>query len=202
MNTKVLIKQYDEPPICESEILRYANCNEGNEETLMLLRSCLEEARKVLSYKICFSELPVKIKNNTCDLGFLSVQSENLSKNLRNCQSVILFCATIGLELDRLISKYSRLSPSRALLFHAIGAERIESLCDIFCKEISSERKLLSRPRFSPGYGDIPLETQKDILSFLQTHSNIAVFLNESMLMSPTKSVTAFMGLYEKQAEV
>ena len=198
MNTKVLIRQYNEPPIRESEILRYAGCNEASEETLILLRSCLEEAREVLTYKVCFSELPVNINDDKCDLGFLSLHSECLSKNLRNCQSVILFCATIGLELDRLISKYSRLSPARALFLHAIGTERIESLCDVFCKEVSAERNLLSRPRFSPGYGDIPLEIQKDILAFLQSHSNIAVFLNESMLMSPTKSVTAFMGLYEK----
>ena len=198
MNTKVLIRQYDEPPIRESEILRYARCNEACEETLVLLRSCLEEARKVLTYKVCFSELPVNINDHICDFGFLSFKSESLSKNLCNCTSVILFCATIGLELDRLISKYSRLSPARALLLHAIGTERIESLCDVFCKEISAEQKLLSRPRFSPGHGDIPLELQKDILAFLQSHSNIAVFLNESMLMSPTKSVTAFMGLYEK----
>lgn len=198
MNTTVLIRQYDEPPVREKEILRYAKCDIANEETLMLLRSCLEEARKILTYKVCFSELPVNLHGNKCDLGFLSFHSHSLSKNLHNCKSVILFCATVGLELDRLISKYSKLSPARALLLHAIGTERVEALCDAFCKEITSERNLTSRPRFSPGYGDIPLNMQKDILSFLQTHSNIAVFLNESMLMSPSKSVTAFMGLCEK----
>ncbi len=195
MNTKVVVKQFEEPPIREMEILRYARCDEANEETLKLLHSCMEEAREALTYNVCFSELTVNINSDLCDFGFFSLHSKSLSKNLLGCKSVILFCATIGLSLDRLISKYSKLSPSRALLLHAFGTERIEALCDAFCREIAAERNSSPRPRFSPGYGDIPLDIQKDILSFLETHSNIAVFLNESMLMSPSKSVTAFMGL-------
>lgn len=197
MNTNVTIRQFDEPPICEKEILRYAKCDVADTETLNLLHSCIEEARGILTYKVCFSELPVCVTDNRCDFGFFSVRSENLSKNLRGCDSVILFCATTGLSIDRLISKYSKLSPARALLLQAFGTERIEALCDAFCTETASSKGMKARPRFSPGYGDIPLEIQKNILSFLETHSNIAVYLNESMLMTPSKSVTAFMGIYK-----
>ena len=195
MNTKVTVKQYSEPPVSEKEILRYAKCSIVNDETLKLLHSCIEEARKVLTYKVCFSELPVSISGDICDFGFFSVNSKDLAKNLCGCESVILFCATVGLSLDRLISKYSKLSPARALILQAFGAERIEALCDAFCAEITAAKNMKSRPRFSPGYGDITLDIQKNILSFLETHVNIAVFLNESMLMTPSKSVTAFMGL-------
>ncbi len=195
MNTKVFVKQFEAPPLRESEILRYAKCDEANEETLLLLHSCIEEARDLLTYKVCFSELPIHINEDICDFGFFSVRSKSLAKNLCGCECVILFCATVGLALDRLISKYSKLSPSRALIFQAFGTERIEALCDVFCREIAAEKNRKARPRYSPGYGDIPLDTQKDILSFLETNRNIAVFLNESMLMSPSKSVTAFMGL-------
>ena len=195
MNTKAVIRQFNEPPICEKEILRYAKCDFANEETLALLRSCIEEAKPVLTYKVCFSELPVNINGDMCDFDFFSVQSSDLAKNLRGSESVILFCATVGLSLDRLISKYSKLSPARALFLHALGAERIEALCDAFCNEIASLRNMRPQPRFSPGYGDVSLDIQKNILSFLESDKNIAVFLNDSMLMTPTKSVTAFMGL-------
>lgn len=197
MNTKVIIRQFNEPPICENEILRYAKCDIANEEITKLLHSCIEEARNELTYKVCFSELPIEINDDKCDFGFFSVKSKSLANNLCGCEKVILFCATVGLSLDRLITKYSKLSPARALILQAFGTERIEALCDAFCTEISLAKNMKSRPRFSPGYGDISLDIQKDILSFLETNRNIAVFLNESMLMTPSKSVTAFMGLYK-----
>ena len=106
----------------------------------------------------------------------------------------------MGLGIDRLINKYGRITPSRAVCLQAIGAERIEALCDEFCKDIAQKyaescRKL--RPRFSPGYGDLPLSLQRDILNLLSSEKRIGLTLNESLLMSPTKSVTAIVGIYK-----
>jgi len=92
-----------------------------------------------------------------------------------------------------MIAKYGRISPVRALFFQAIGAERIESLCNAFCKDIKKDLNIT--PRFSPGFGDLPLELQKDIFFALQPHRNIGLTLNESLLMSPSKSVTAIIGI-------
>ena len=81
------------------------------------------------------------------------------------------------------------------MIFQAIGTERIESLCDTFCGEYSKEKNVNLKPRFSPGYGDLSLETQKDIFIILDCPRKIGVTLNESFLMSPSKSVTAFVGI-------
>jgi len=51
------------------------------------------------------------------------------------------------------------------------------------------------KPRFSPGYGDLPLETQREIFDVLDCSRRIGLMLNDSLLMSPTKSVTAFVGV-------
>ena len=50
-------------------------------------------------------------------------------------------------------------------------------------------------PRFSPGYGDLPLSAQKNIFAVLDPERRIGLTLNSSLLMSPSKSVTAFVGL-------
>lgn len=204
----VITKTYAEPPICEKEILRYAGCKSSDEELLQLLRTCIEEVRGKLTYKVCYRELPVTITEETCDFDCLTVQSQNLAKNLQDCKTTILFAATLGVEIDRLIAKYGRISPSKALFFQAIGAERIEALCDAFCEEIERERNaegeqsgncVSLRPRFSPGYGDLPLEIQKDIFQILDCSKRIGLSLNDSLLMSPSKSVTAFVGLVESE---
>ena len=191
----VLTKIYNNFPFCEKEILRYAKSDISDKETLALIRECIAEASDVFRYKVCYRELTVSVNGSVCDFGSFSILSKDLSKNLGACKKVIVFAATVGIELDRLIAKYSRLSPAKALIFQAIGTERTEALCDAFCKDIEKEYNASLTPRFSPGYGDLPLESQKNIFSLLDCERKIGLTLTDSLLMSPTKSVTAFTGL-------
>ena len=56
--------------------------------------------------------------------------SADLARYLGGCRRVVLFAATVGVAPDRLIQRYSRVSPSKALVMQAVGAERVEALCD------------------------------------------------------------------------
>lgn len=195
----VIAKNYKVPPFCEKEMLRYAGCKSSDDELLQLLRACIQEVRGKLTYKVCYRELPVTITEESCDFDCMRIQSKNLAKNLQDCRIAIIFAATLGVEIDRLIAKYGRISPTKALMFQAIGAERIEALCDAFCEDIAKEKNMALKPRFSPGYGDLPLEIQKDIFQILDCPKRIGLSLNDSLLMSPSKSVTAFVGIVESQ---
>lgn len=222
----VITKHYKELPLREKEILRYAGCRTGEEEIVRLMRTCLQEAEcaDVLNGQLCYLELPLVIsrqegymepaadvnsdmvdtevlpdENRTvCNFDSFSVRSEQLAKNLQGCNKVLLLAATAGVGIDRLIGKYGRIAPSKALMFQAIGAELVEAVCDAFSKEYEAEHNCSLRPRFSPGYGDLPLETQKDIFAVLECAKKIGLTLNDSLLMSPSKSVTAFVGIGEE----
>ena len=189
----VFVKSYVLPPINKREALRYAGVrsfDECSSELLSRLDEAIEIINGRLSPRVCYCELDI----SECDF----CGSLDIKKNLRNSHSVIFFAATLGVELDRLISKYSVISPATALLIGAVGNERIEALCDCFNDEMR-ELKLLNgeslRPRFSAGYGDLPLEYQKNIFALLDPPMHIGLTLNESYLMSPTKSVTALIGV-------
>ena len=190
----VYVKNYPAPDFNKREILRYAGVKENISEINALIDECIKELDGKLTYKVCYSEYPVKIISNDIDLTFTAVTSKDLAKNLKNCNRFILFAATVGIGVDRLIAKYNALSPTKALIFQAIGAERIESLCDLFNREIKEKYKTV-KPRFSAGYGDLPLALQKQIFATLNCPKNIGVTLNESLLMSPSKSVTAIIGI-------
>ena len=136
MKSTIIIKSFNEPPFCEKEILRYAGCKIPSDDVTMLMKKCIEEARDKISYKLCFRLLPVRIKDSFCDFNFLSLESKNLAENLAGCSEAIVFSATIGIGIDRLITKYSKISPSKALMMQAIGAERIEALCDSFVNDL------------------------------------------------------------------
>ena len=197
MNT-VFVKSFAPPPMNRREILRYAGAKEPDEALNALLDDCLKEAENVFSYSVCYGEFPVSICDGVVSLGFAETASHDLAKNLADCGSVFAFAATVGIGLDRLVARYSTLSPARALLLDAIGSERIETLCDTFNQFIRAEKKaegLFTKPRFSPGYGDLPLTFQKNIFSVLDCPRKIGLSLNNSLLMSPSKSVTALIGV-------
>ncbi len=196
MLSTVEVRTYTALEYNVKEILRYAGVREVSDDMSALVSECLSETEGKLIYKVCFGEFPVLHGENTVNLGFAETNSKDLAKNLDGCESILLFAATVGHGLDRLIARYSRVSPSKALIFQAIGAERIEALCEAFCREIAEERSdRICRPRFSPGYGDLELEIQKDIFRVLDCPRKIGLSLNSSMLMSPSKSVTAIIGI-------
>ena len=199
MNTTVLTKTYNNLPFDKKEILRYSNCKDLTPELEKLLNECIEEAKNIISYKVCYCVLPVNIKESAIDFNAFKVNSEKLALNLKNCESAIIFGATLGTELDRLIMKYGKLSPTKALFFQSIGATQIETLCDSFTKDIKNELNVDLKPRFSAGFGDLDLTYQKDIFKTLDCSKKIGLTLNDSLLMSPTKSVTAFVGIKRKE---
>ncbi|MBR3893597.1 MAG: Vitamin B12 dependent methionine synthase activation subunit [Clostridia bacterium] len=186
------------PPIDQKATLRYLNVKNSTAEVLSLLREMIAEAESVFSARACWCEVTVERRDCEVDLGFTRVASRSLAAHLAGCDRAVVFAATVGLEIDRLIAKYSRLSPARALCLQAIGTERIETLCDLLCaswKEAYCAEGKRTRTRFSPGYGDLPLAMQSDIFRLLDAPKRIGLSLNDSLLMSPTKSVTAIVGI-------
>lgn len=189
--TEVIVKAFSKPPISKKEIIRYAGADKYDGDTNALIESVIAEARDIFSYKVCYTTLPVSVDADAVDFGIFSVVSKHLAESLKGSGRALIFAATVGVGVDRLIARYSRTSPSRALFLQALGSERVESLCNAFCHSFDSPLT----PRFSPGYGDLTLDCQEKIFTILNCPKNIGLTLNDSMLMSPTKSVTAFAGI-------
>lgn len=189
---------FDPPEWNKREIMRYARIRDAADDYQELIDACIAESERVLSYRICYTILPVSQENEQITFGSITTSSNTIKKAIRGAQQVLLFAAAVGAPFDRLLHRYSVTEPSKALILQAIGAERVESLCDAFCKKISNElcedEKHLT-PRVSPGYGDISLSMQRDIFAILDCPRKIGLTLDESLLMSPSKSVTAICGV-------
>ena len=183
---------FDAPIVDKKEILRYMGCKTPDENILSLVEECLTEAMPSLSYAVSYSVYPIKYKKD--------ISSNGLLKHLSDSDEIIIFAATIGVGIDRLISKYSRISPTKAVVFQAIGTERIEALCDAFCNEMKKKYGCITN-RFSPGYSDWDIKDQKLIISVTDATKNLGICLNDSFLMSPSKSVTAVVGIKNTETE-
>lgn len=195
------VKLFDPPEWNIGEIMRYARIRGADDSYRELIDECISEAEPELGYRVCYTYLDVSRADGVINLGNIITASKTIDKAIKNADKVLLFAATVGAPFDRLIQKYSRLSPSKALIMQAIGAERAESLCDAFCSYINDElcfegKRLTAR--VSPGYGDIPLDMQRDIFAVLDCPRKIGLTLDNSLLMSPSKSVTAICGVIDK----
>ena len=157
----------------------------------------LDECEKLLipalSPKACFEEFCIS-RGDMLDLGFAKTKSKSLESNLEGCNKIVLFAATVGAEVDRLILKYGKLSPARALILQAMGSAAIECWCDDV-NGIITQKYGATKPRFSCGYGDLPLQLQRDIFTALSVTKRLGITLSDNLFMTPTKSVTAIIGI-------
>ena len=193
---RTLVRYFSEPPVKRHEVLRYAGVRGEADATLFsLLDGCLTEALEGLSYRVCYTEHTVRVTDGGLSLDYATVKSADLAKCLAGCDRAITFVATVGATPDRMVARYGDVTPTRALLHQAIGAERIEALCDAFLLALAKEQGLSLCPRFSPGYGDLSLTVIGDIFRVLNPERHIGVSLTDALLMVPTKSVTAIVGI-------
>ena len=139
----------------------------------------------------------LRIDGDLCDLGVMQVCSASLAAHLAGCKRVILFAATLGAGFDRELQKQTRLSPARAYELQMQGLRGIEAFCDTLCAELEKVQGKTLRKRFSPGYGDLSLEVQREIFRVLAPAKHIGLCLSDSCVMTPSKSVTAFVGVEE-----
>ena len=190
-----------EIPFDEKEILRYAMMpSTATAPEELPLGECLAAARSAVRCRAVWQRYPLGWHEKELDLGFAKTASQNLRKHLEGCTEILLFACTAGGEIDRRINREKVLSPVRGLLMSAIGSQQVEGACDRLCEELEKEypeRQLISR--YSPGYGDLPLTLQRDVFKALDCERTIGVTLTESLLMQPSKSVTAVIGMKERK---
>lgn len=197
MSTNIYIKQYFTSEINRREAMRYAGVSKPDAALDELLDSVIAEVGTQLPGKCVYTVIDPKL-----DGGELIDRMKRSSSDFRKyAQRAELYCiivCTAGYTLDRLIARFNLISPARALMINAYGAERVERVADALCDEIAmqySRDGYTAKPRFSPGYGDLSLEFQRDIFALLDPPSRIGVSLGDSLIMTPSKSISAIVAL-------
>ena len=197
-----------------SEVLRYAGLGRASEaeidpRILEFAERAVRELQRVcrprFTSKIFSLGTVSGIENGLRFGDVLDVTSRSLTVNLRDCEQAVFFAATLGAEADRLISQYSRRDMSQGVLMEAAATAIIEDYCDRCQAEIEAElnkEKKTLRPRFSPGYGDFDIVHQQDFVRLLDLPRQIGVSLTDGGMLTPTKSVTALMGIAQLEEDM
>jgi hypothetical protein len=188
-----------------NEVKRYMGYH-GVAEVTPEMQTLIDRAIDRLSTqshpRIVMKEYLIDVSGKTvtihADTEDLVLESESLARNLEGCIGAVLLAATIGPSCDMLVRRASVTSAAEASVYQATGAAAIESFLDSENDRLKKEyeaKGFFLRPRFSPGYGDLKLEHQTDWFRLLDITKQIGIELTDSLLMVPTKSVTAVIGV-------
>ncbi len=161
-------------------------------ESLEILEKCSSQVRDAISCKACAAEVDVSVCGNAVTLGDFTVESRDLAKNLSGCRRALIMAVTLGAGVDMLLRRKGAVSAGEHFVCDAVASAFAEAAAD------TAENFFLGdiphRPRYSPGYGDLPLEIQGDVLDVCGAGRLLGISLSAASLMIPTKSVTAIIG--------
>ena len=178
------------------EAMRYLGAGAGNDALRAQVSAAAERIREKPRY--IYRVMELRWKDGVPFLPQIAMELPgNTSKTmLGNCSKVVLLACTLGLSFDAFVSREQAKSMAEAVILDGCGSALVEQGCDEAEREISSRFPgLYLTDRFSPGYGDLPLSLQKDLCAALDAQRRLGIYVNESMLMTPQKSVTALIGL-------
>lgn len=135
----------------------------------------------------------------------LELVGSSIQKHLEGAVAVGVMAVTVGMGVERELRRLSLTDPVAQVVFDAAATtavERAADACEASLVADARERGFYTNFRFSPGYGDLPMETQPTLLAALDAQRRLGITLApKSLLMTPTKSVTAVVGMFgEPQA--
>ena len=127
------------------------------------------------------------------------LRSSDLAKLLVGCEAVLLMGASAGDEIGKEIAKDSAgKNVTRAVVFDATASEVTDKglnwITNYFRRQLSRENRYLIEKRYSAGYGDLALDSQKPIYDILKL-GKIGVSITDEKILVPEKSVTAITGI-------
>lgn len=125
-------------------------------------------------------------------------QGADVQRHLAGCPEVMLLAVTLGPGADEQIRRAGVGDVAAQAASDALASVLTEQVCDeaeARLRALARQEGLFLTGRYSPGYGDWPIGVQPQIADLLDTRRRIGLYVTDTCLMLPRKSVTAVMGL-------
>lgn len=190
------------------ETRRYAGLQKAEDFKQELIDNACQEAQLLIQPKGIWQIYDYDAESQTVynqdHTVEVKLQGKSIGKHLQKACQVVIMSATIGEDIeDQVTRSFEDGKYSFSMLLDAAATTAIEEVADGMEKNIFNVVKrqgLAMTWRFSPGYGDWPIEQQPEVLS-LAHGEEIGVFLTEALMLTPRKSITAIIGLYYPDKE-
>lgn len=195
--------------IDKNEVLRYlGHKNQDIDEELnSLIDECMLEIVQISKPLYIYKIFDIEAKDDSISvLGTnLLLEGKDIYKHLKDAKRIAIMAATLGVNADNKIRITGKMDMTKSFILDACATDFIEKVCDKVEGEIiekAKEENFKTNFRYSPGYGDLPIGIQGEIIGILNANKAIGLTTTESSIMIPRKSVTAIVGFLEQDAKV
>ena len=183
------------------ETRRYAGLHQADFDAHMIEEACME-ARLLAKPQGIWTIYDYDTETQTVQAEIpFHIKGKQIAKHLALAEKVILLAATVGDEIETMVTKHFEEGHyAFSVLLDAAATTAVEQIADAMEKTIqprAAAKGYSMRWRFSPGYGDWPIEQQPEMLR-LSHAAAIGIHLTTSMMLVPRKSITAIIGLSQK----
>ncbi|ACA54231.1 methionine synthase [Clostridium botulinum] len=194
--------------IDKNQVLRYLGYRgqEFSSEIDNLIEECIKEIKTLVDLRATYKYSSVHTNNqvNLVDIN-LKLKGKDILHHLEKSNKCCVMAATLGNKVDRKILYYEKVNMTKAVILDACATTAIEEYCDLIENEVKKESekdKLNINWRYSPGYGDLDISIQKDLLRSLDAERTIGLTVSSHNILIPRKSVTAIIGIIPKEIVV
>jgi hypothetical protein len=137
-------------------------------------------------------------ETHTVGTDAITFTSKSLMRFLEGAEACVIMSATLGPRVESKMRILQLTDMAKAYIFDMVCLHYLEMQLDAWeqgYREKLAKRGQYLTQRFSPGYGDLSISVQGDVLSYLDAQKRIGIELTTSNLMIPQKSVTAVLGI-------
>ena len=196
--------------IDKKEVLRYLGHKdqEIDQELDSLIDTCIVELEQVARPLYTYRVFDVAVTDNS-EISIvgtnLILKGNDIFTHLKDAKKCAILAATLGVSVDNKIRVMGKTDLTKSFILDACATDRIEKVCDKAEAEIIEQAKaegFKTNFRYSPGYGDLPIDIQGEIISILNANKTIGLTTTATSILIPRKSVTALVGFLEPEAKV
>ncbi len=194
--------------INKEEVLRYLGYKgqDIDKNLASTIEECREEIKKVITPRVVYSYKNIKSSDDGVEVitTNLILKGNDIKEHLKNSTECVLMAVTLGNEVEKRTRLYEKTNLTKALILDACATTAVEEVCDIVengVKEKAISDGMNITFRYSPGYGDLPLDVQNIFLRVLVAQKKIGLTVSENNLLFPRKSVTAIIGIVNSGIE-
>lgn len=126
------------------------------------------------------------------------LQGADIRRHLSGCPRAILLAVTLGPMTDAAIRRAAVGDIAAGAAADALASALAEQMADqaeTALRQWAAGESLYLTGRFSPGYGDWPIAVQPLVADALDAQRQMGLYVTDTCLMTPRKSVTALLGL-------
>jgi len=187
----------------KAEVLRYLGHRRQalSPQLDALVDDCLVQLRQAAKPRCAVQTLAIEVQPGgvlLTESGIL-LPGQDLARHLSACRQAALMAVTLGVEADSLIRRTETTDLTASLVLDACATQYVEETCDQLEAELRQNAGDLSlTSRFSPGYGDLPLTVQPQLLALLNAQRSIGLTCTDRFILLPRKSVTALIGFSDQ----